>query len=103
MFYLQHEELCRFPSKEFYGGNLETDNSVRKRNNPEVHLRFWPHGPRKPFVFVHVEGIESESHTGRKGKARVGLESKYNKQEAEKIVSATSSIIVRAYGRVSHL
>ncbi len=64
--------------------------SVRNRNNPEVYLWFWPRGPRKPFVFVHVEGTESESHTGRKGKARVGLESKYNKQEAGKIVSVPS-------------
>ena len=67
-----------------------TDISVESRSNPEVHLRFWPCGPRKPFVFVHVEGIESESHTGRKGKARVGLESKYNKKEAEKIVSVST-------------
>ena len=66
-----------------------TDISVTYRNNPEVHLHFWPGGPRKPFVFVHVEGTESESHTGRKGKARVGLESKYNEKEARKIVSAS--------------
>ena len=84
---MQHEKLCEFPSTKFYDGKLKTDISVRARNNPEVRLRFWPHGPRKPFVFVHVEGIERESHTGRKGKARVGLESKYNKQEARKIVS----------------
>lgn len=53
----------------------------------ETRLTFWPQGTRKPFVFVHVEGVESESHTGRKGKARVGLESKFNKQEAKKAVS----------------
>ena len=85
---LQHEELCKFPSKEFYDGKLTTDASIRYRKNSEAHLTFWPHGARKPFVFVNVEGVERESHTGRKGKARVGLESKYNKQEALKIVSS---------------
>ena len=84
---IQHKKICEFPSNEFYDGELETDESVSYRRDPEVRLRFWPCGPSKPFVFVHVEGKESESHTGRKGKARVGLESKYNEQEARKIVS----------------
>ena len=85
---LQCEELFKFPSEEFYRKDeLKTDFSIKYRNNMETRLKFWPQGARKPFVFVNVEGVESESHTGRKGKARVGLESKYNKQEAKKIVS----------------
>ena len=86
---MQHEELCKFPSDEFYNSKLKTDFSIRLRSNIEAHLRFWPRGREKPFIFVNVEGQERESHTGRKGKARVGLESKYNKEEAEKIVSLT--------------
>lgn len=84
---MQHEELCKFPSNEFYDGKLKTDVSVSYRTDSETRLRIWPQGPKKPYVFVNVEGEESESHTGRKGKARVGLESKFNRDEAEKIVS----------------
>ena len=68
-------ELCKFPSKEFYDGKLTTDASIRycKNSDSEAHLTFWPYGARKPFVFVNVEGVGKESHTGRKGKARVGF------------------------------
>lgn len=39
------------------------------------------------MVFCNVIGEEDEVHTGKKGKARVGLESKFNVKEARKIVS----------------
>jgi len=81
---LQHKALCEFPSREFYDGKLKTDSSVPTR---EARLRdFWPKGGNKPFVFCDVIGREAETHTGQKGTARVGLESKYNKEEARKIV-----------------
>ena len=48
--------------------------------------RFWPRRG-KPMVFCNVIGEEDEVHTGKKGKARVGLESKFNVKEAKKIVS----------------
>ncbi len=84
-------ELCRFPSLEFYNGDLQTDFSVTKRRNKEAHLRgFWPKGKQKPFVFCDVVGTVGESHTGQKGSARVGVESKYNVKEAEKIVRLLS-------------
>ena len=57
------------------------------RRDREARLQhFWPQGKEKPFVFCNVVGREAETHTGQKGTARVGLESKYNKQEAMKIV-----------------
>ena len=71
----------------FYGGKLKTDPAVKSRTGKEAHLqRFWPQGKQKPFVFCNVVGREAETHTGQKGTARVGLESKYNKEEAMKIV-----------------
>jgi len=84
---LQHKALCEFPSWEFYEGKLMTDNEIRHRKNGEAHLfGFWPQGRKRPFVFCDVIGREAETHTGQKGTARVGLESKYNKEEAKKIV-----------------
>jgi len=81
---LQHKALCEFPSLEFYDGKLKTDYSVPTWN-ARLH-DFWPKGGKKPFVFCDVTGREAETHTGQKGTARVGLESKYNKEEAKKIV-----------------
>lgn len=64
-----------------------TDDSVRFRRNHEAHLHdFWPNTRKRPFVFCDIIGSEVESHTGQKGTARVGLESKYNVKEAKKIV-----------------
>ena len=59
-----------------------------RRNVKEAHLvSFWPQGEGKPFVFVNVVGKEGKEHTGHRGKTKVGLESKFNKDEARKIVS----------------
>ena len=64
-----------------------TDYEIWHRNNKEANLYgFWPQGRRRPFVFCDIIGREAETHTGQKGTARVGLESKYNKEEAKKIV-----------------
>lgn len=70
-------------------GELETDESVTtsRMKTPEAHLKFWPQGENKPFVFVNVVGRERSEHTGRRGKEKVGEESKFNSDEAEKIVS----------------
>ena len=81
---LQHKALCEFPSLEFYDGKLKTDYSVPTWN-ARLH-DFWPKGGKRPFVFCDVIGREAETHTGQKGTARVGLESKYNTEEAKKIV-----------------
>ncbi len=59
-----------------------------RRSVPEAHLNnFWPRGEGKPFVFVDLVGEEGREHTGHRGKTKVGLESKFNKDEAKKIVS----------------
>ena len=54
--------------------------------------RFWPQR-EKPFVFCDIIGTEKEVHTGQKGKARVGLESKYNEREARQIVSTSQHCV----------
>ena len=92
---LQHPALCEFPSREFYDRKLTTDDNVRFRKDREAHLqRFWPQGKERPFVFCNVVGREAETHTGQKGTARVGLESKYNKEEAMKIVRTSLNCVV---------
>ena len=64
-----------------------TDDEIHYRKNREACLHgFWPQGRRRPFVFCDIIGREAETHTGKMGTARVGLESKYNKEEARKIV-----------------
>ena len=64
-------------------------------NIREAHLRrFWPQGEDKPFVFVNVVGTEGGEHTGQRGKTKVGLESKFNRDEARKIVSLYEDIVI---------
>ena len=95
---LQHPALCEFPSREFYDRKLTTDDNVKSRTEKEAHLqRFWPQGKERPFVFCNVVGREAETHTGQKGTARVGLESKYNKEEAMKIVRTSLNCVVCLY------
>ena len=62
---------------------MASRRSVREANL----VNFWPQGKDKPFVFVNLVGKEGREHTGHRGKTKVGLESKFNKDEAEKIVS----------------
>ena len=63
----------------------------------EAHLRnFWPQGERMPLVFVDLVGREGGEHTGQRGKTKVGLESKFNKDEARKIVSITYNFSCKA-------
>ena len=58
-----------------------------RRNIQEAHLNnFWPQGEDKPFVFVDLVGKESREHVGHRGEVKTGLESKFNKDEAKKIV-----------------
>ena len=71
---------------------------MKSRTEKEAHLqRFWPQGMERPFVFCNVVGREAETHTGQKGTARVGLESKYNKEEAVKIVRTSLNCVVCLY------
>ena len=48
----------------------------------------WPNkNPSTPFVFCDVNGTEDVTDTEFVSKTRVGQESKFNNQEADKIVS----------------
>ena len=42
------------------------------------------------MVFCQVVGEEEDGHIGLKGRAKVDSQSKFNKREAEKIVSMSS-------------
>ena len=72
----QHDEICKFPSKYFYGERLKTDSSVLRRNNYESNLKIWPNGPKYPIVFCDSVGKE-ETQLGW---------SKSNPDEAMKVV-----------------
>ncbi|KAL3868678.1 hypothetical protein ACJMK2_041456 [Sinanodonta woodiana] len=52
-----HPELCQFPSKTFYNGELQTSPEVFEREKANNPLKLWP-APQKPHVFCHVEGSE---------------------------------------------
>ena len=54
---------------------------------------FWPQGRDLPLVFCDVIGEEEENHTGHRGTARVGLESKRNTKEARKIVRISTNAV----------
>ena len=60
-------------------------SSQRQRDVARLN-RFWPKSG-KPFLFCDVIGKEKVDHTGQKGSSGVGQESKYNVEEAIKIVS----------------
>ena len=70
---------------EFYGGQLLTDHSIISRQTAESLQTFWPRGSAKPFVFVDVVGREEQFYSGQKG--NISLDSKFNSDEAAKIVS----------------
>ena len=55
--FLQHPQICDFPSKQFYGGNLKTARKYISRND---QLDIWPRDEHNvyPHVFVHIDGQE---------------------------------------------
>ena len=87
---MQHQAICKFPSKEFYDERLKTDICVKRRGDVLKLGRFWPQGESCPMVFCQVVGEEDDGHVGLKGRAKVDSQSKFNKREAEKIVSIYS-------------
>ena len=87
----QHEEICAFPSKHFYGDRLKTANSVKEREErgrmSNKFVKFWPSDTATdyvPLVFCNVVGKEEElvvtSHEGNE-------RSKSNVEEKDKVVS----------------
>ena len=80
----QHDAICKFPSEQFYDGQLITDQSVSQQF---CSLEgFWPNGPNCPIAFCDVEGKEEDGSIDHK----VYRESKRNKIEADKTVSELS-------------
>ena len=86
---LQHQEICEFPSQQFYKGYLVADESLKTRTVPGKSMdKFWPHGKDRPIVFCNIVGEEEESKDYRNvDGARVDSHSKHNLMEAEKAVS----------------
>jgi superfamily I DNA and/or RNA helicase/exoribonuclease R len=82
--YRMHEEICSFPSRHFYEGKLKTAMSVKRRNDHESNLQFWPQGPKLPILFCDFVG-EEETKLGR---------SKFNPKEAAKVVQIARVIHV---------
>ena len=90
-FLLQHSYLCKFPAENFYAGKRMFTNSTTAK---EMEIKanklkqLWPNkNPSTPFVFCDVIGTEAVTDTEFVSKTRVGQESKFNNQEADKIVS----------------
>ena len=87
---LQHAAICQFPSEEFYGSNLKTDNSVCEgyrtflQENLLLKSHFWKAGPDSPIMFCDVEGKEPKE---KKTDRNVALQSKSNELEAKCMVS----------------
>ena len=90
--YRMNEEIAEFPSKEFYGGKLKADASVKKHNL----LDLLPEEPNsglkpedaKPFLFVDTCGSE-----GYKERTRAGSTSKENAGEAELVVAIAERLL----------
>jgi superfamily I DNA and/or RNA helicase len=88
---MQHEAICEFPSKEFYDGSLETAKSVEERKENAELDDFWPEGNAYPIMFVDIVGTEGHDNVGSNhGETKVGVNSKFNSQEAELVVSCTA-------------
>ncbi|XP_068761782.1 3'-5' exoribonuclease HELZ2-like isoform X3 [Montipora capricornis] len=96
--YRMHKDICEFPSRQFYEGNLRTAGSVRDRemNRQDVSkkvVNFWPNQTGKgyvPLAFCNVVGEEEELVvTTEEGNER----SKSNKKEKEKVVEVIKKLI----------
>ncbi|KAL2090569.1 hypothetical protein ACEWY4_012832 [Coilia grayii] len=84
--YRMHEDICEFPSKQFYGGHLKTGR--RPKASPSVLMK----DPQDPtsILFGHVEGKE----VGLMVSTERGNEnSMANLQEAEQTVHLVSKLV----------
>lgn len=82
VYFLQHPDICYFPSRQFYEGKLRTEPGLWMHDP----LNIWPrdsYGPH-PHVLVHIEGEEKmltvSTDEGNE-------QSKSNSEEAEYVVS----------------
>ena len=72
--YRMHEEIIKFPSKEFYNNEIKNGISKSERTNEKFNAKFnWPN-KNIPLIFIHVEGEEIMVKSGK---------SKQNEEEAK--------------------
>ncbi len=87
--YRMNEEIAEFPSKEFYGGKLKADASVKGHNLrdllPEPKLI---DEDARPFLFVDTCGSE-----GYRERTRAGSTSKENAGETELVVAIAERLL----------
>ena len=89
--YRMNEEIAEFPSREFYGGKLKADASVKGHNLrdllPEPNSGLKPEDA-KPFLFVDTCGSE-----GYRERTRAGSTSKENAGEAKLVVAIAERLL----------
>ncbi|XP_068761003.1 3'-5' exoribonuclease HELZ2-like isoform X3 [Montipora capricornis] len=90
--YRMHIGICKFPSKQFYDGELQTAHVVKARDPSPI--TFWPAMIRQqrdiPIVFCHVEGQEESSPIAT---SESNEESKWNMKEVQKAVFVAKHIV----------
>jgi len=92
--YRMNEEIAEFPGKEFYGGKLKADASVKGHNlldllpeKPNSGLKPEPEDA-KPFLFV-----DTCSSEGYRERTRAGSTSKENAGEAKLVVAIAERLL----------
>ncbi|XP_067677521.1 3'-5' exoribonuclease HELZ2-like [Haliotis asinina] len=93
--YRMHPEICKFPSNQFYKGNLKTEDSHPELAAwyiaPGKELTIWP-TKTNPKVFCHVAGKEETlTVTTQNGNEQ----SKSNRKEAEKVCEVVRYLVNR--------
>ena len=76
----QHPAICKFPSDQFYDGELETHRNLSWTAS---YIPIWPSKDR-PIVFCHVEGAEKSLTVST---AEGNQQSKSNDAERDHAVS----------------
>ena len=87
---LQHKIICEFSANQFYEemGLFTNQITAKEMEIKAIKLKtLWPnHDPLMPFVFCDLVGTEKIADAQFIDKIRVGQESLYNPEEANKIV-----------------
>ena len=80
--YRMHEEIVKFPNKEFYSNSIQNDPSVGELIKKNFNVEFkWPNKDI-PLLFADVEGKEH----------RTKFKSKQNQEEANIVVSLVKKL-----------